>query len=98
MNYDPRTEPHNLAHDPVTSLVVPRPIGWITTIGQAGVVNLAPYSFFNLVAGRRQPFVMFSSARAQALAAQCRDRRRVRIQPGDLRVARPDEPDRRGGR
>jgi flavin reductase (DIM6/NTAB) family NADH-FMN oxidoreductase RutF len=61
MNYDPRTEPHNLAHDPVTSLVVPRPIGWITTISQAGVVNLAPYSFFNLVAGRRQPFVMFSS-------------------------------------
>jgi flavin reductase (DIM6/NTAB) family NADH-FMN oxidoreductase RutF len=62
MNYDPRSEPHNLAHDPVTSLVVPRPIGWITTIGQSGVVNLAPYSFFNLVAGRRQPFVMFSSA------------------------------------
>ena len=25
---------HGLAHDPVTSLVVPRPIGWITTIGQ----------------------------------------------------------------
>ena len=62
MNYDPRTEPHNLAHDPVTSLVVPRPIGWITTISVAGVVNLAPYSFFNLVAGRRQPFVMFSSS------------------------------------
>ena len=62
MNYDPRTEPHNLAHDPVTSLVVPRPIGWITTVSVAGVVNLAPYSFFNLVAGRRQPFVMFSSS------------------------------------
>jgi flavin reductase (DIM6/NTAB) family NADH-FMN oxidoreductase RutF len=61
MNYDPRTEPHSLAHDPVTSLVVPRPIGWITTISQSGVVNLAPYSFFNLVAGRKQPFVMFSS-------------------------------------
>src|SRR5262245_36314312 len=62
MDYDPRSEPHNLAHDPVTSLVVPRPIGWITTIAPSGVVNLAPYSFFNLVAGRRQPFVMFSSA------------------------------------
>ena len=32
MHYDPRHEPHKLAHDPVTSLVVPRPIGWITTI------------------------------------------------------------------
>jgi flavin reductase (DIM6/NTAB) family NADH-FMN oxidoreductase RutF len=60
MDYDPRSEPHNLARDPVTSLVVPRPIGWITTIGPGGVVNLAPYSFFNLVAGK-PPFVMFAS-------------------------------------
>jgi flavin reductase (DIM6/NTAB) family NADH-FMN oxidoreductase RutF len=62
MDYDPRSEPHNLARDPVTSLVVPRPIGWITTITRTGLVNLAPYSFFNLVAGHKQPFVMFSSS------------------------------------
>lgn len=62
MDYDPRSEPHGLAHDPGTCLVVPRPIGWITTLNPAGVVNLAPYSFFNLVAGRKQPFLMFSSA------------------------------------
>ena len=61
MDYDPRSEPHNLAHSPVTSLVVPRPIGWITTISPDGVVNLAPYSFFNLVCGA-PPFVMFASA------------------------------------
>ena len=42
MDYDPRTEPHNLAHSPITSLVVPRPIGWISTINPSGVVNLAP--------------------------------------------------------
>jgi flavin reductase (DIM6/NTAB) family NADH-FMN oxidoreductase RutF len=60
MDYDPRSEPHNLAHDPTTSLVVPRPIGWITTISQAGVVNLAPYSYFNMIASH-PPFVMFSS-------------------------------------
>jgi flavin reductase (DIM6/NTAB) family NADH-FMN oxidoreductase RutF len=60
MHYDPRTEPHNLARDPVTSLVVPRPIGWISTVSPEGVVNLAPYSFFNLIAGK-PPFVMFSS-------------------------------------
>jgi flavin reductase (DIM6/NTAB) family NADH-FMN oxidoreductase RutF len=60
MDYDPRSEPHNLAHDPTTSLVVPRPIGWITTISPAGVINLAPYSFFNLIASH-PPFVMFSS-------------------------------------
>jgi flavin reductase (DIM6/NTAB) family NADH-FMN oxidoreductase RutF len=40
--------------------VVPRPIGWITTISPAGVINLAPYSFFNLIASH-PPFVMFSS-------------------------------------
>ena len=60
MDYDPRSEPHNLAHDPTTSLVVPRPIGWISTISSTGVVNLAPYSYFNLVASQ-PPFVMFSS-------------------------------------
>ncbi len=60
MDYDPRSEPHNLAHDPTTSLVVPRPIGWITTISPVGVVNLAPYSFFNMIASH-PPFVMFSS-------------------------------------
>jgi flavin reductase (DIM6/NTAB) family NADH-FMN oxidoreductase RutF len=61
MDYDPRSEPHGLAHDPGTCLVVPRPIGWITTISPAGVVNLAPYSFFNLIC-TRPPFVMFSSS------------------------------------
>ena len=60
MEYDPRSEPHQLAHDPVTSLVVPRPIGWLSTIGPNGLVNLAPYSFFNLIAGK-PPFVMFAS-------------------------------------
>jgi flavin reductase (DIM6/NTAB) family NADH-FMN oxidoreductase RutF len=60
MDYDPRSEPHGLAHDPTTSLVVPRPIGWITTISPAGVVNLAPYSYFNLCASQ-PPFVMFAS-------------------------------------
>jgi len=60
MDYDPRSEPHNLAHDPTTSLVVPRPIGWITTISAAGVVNLAPYSYFNLISSH-PPFVMYSS-------------------------------------
>ena len=60
MDYDPRSEPHNLAHDPTTSLVVPRPIGWITTLSSSGVVNLAPYSYFNLCASG-PPFVMFAS-------------------------------------
>ena len=61
MHYDPRINDHHLRHDPFTAIVVPRPIGWITTISPTGVVNLAPYSFFNAVASR-PPYVMFSSA------------------------------------
>jgi flavin reductase (DIM6/NTAB) family NADH-FMN oxidoreductase RutF len=53
-------EPHGLPHDPFKSCVVPRPIGWISTIGADGTVNLAPYSFFNGLAGE-PPMVMFSS-------------------------------------
>ena len=47
--YDPATGGHGLKRDPFKSLVVPRPIGWITTLDRDGVVNLAPYSFFNAV-------------------------------------------------
>ncbi|MEQ9815046.1 MAG: flavin reductase family protein [Azospirillaceae bacterium] len=60
MFYDPRSEPHGLPHDPWTALVVPRPIGWISTMSAQGVPNLAPYSFFNAVSAR-PPFVMFAS-------------------------------------
>lgn len=53
-------EPHGLPHNPSKSCVIPRPIGWISTIGADGSHNLAPYSFFNMVA--EQPWiVMFSS-------------------------------------
>lgn len=38
-----------LSFNPFKALVAPRPIGWISTIDRAGVVNLAPYSFFNAV-------------------------------------------------
>jgi flavin reductase (DIM6/NTAB) family NADH-FMN oxidoreductase RutF len=31
------------------SVVVPRPIGWASTIGADGTLNLAPFSFFNAV-------------------------------------------------
>ena len=38
---------HGLPHDPFNAIVGPRPIGWVSTRSAAGVVNLAPYSFFN---------------------------------------------------
>jgi flavin reductase (DIM6/NTAB) family NADH-FMN oxidoreductase RutF len=60
MYYDPRRNNHGLSHNPMTALVVPRPIGWISTVSRDGVVNLAPYSFFNVVSGA-PPFIMFAS-------------------------------------
>ena len=57
-------EPHGLRHNPFNALVIPRPIGWISSIDRAGVVNLAPYSFFNGVA-YRPPQVMFSATGPQ---------------------------------
>ncbi len=49
---------HGLPFNPLKACVVPRPIGWITTRSKAGIVNLAPFSFFNLVS-ERPPLVIF---------------------------------------
>lgn len=46
----------------LTGLVIPRPIGWISTIDNLGNHNLAPFSFFNVV-GEDPPHVMFSTVR-----------------------------------
>ncbi len=43
----------------LTSIVAPRPIAWVSTISAAGVPNLAPFSFYNAVAGF-PPTIMFS--------------------------------------
>ncbi len=60
MHYDTETNRHGLRHDPFKALIVPRPIGWISTVDRNGVCNLAPYSFFNAVSDR-PPVVLFSS-------------------------------------
>ena len=51
---------HGLAHDPLNSIVAPRPIGWISSRSASGVRNLAPYSFFNLF-NYKPPIVGFAS-------------------------------------
>src|SRR3954469_24491466 len=50
-----------LPHDPFKAFIAPRPIGWVSTVGPGGELNLAPYSYFNAVC-ERPPIVMFSSA------------------------------------
>ena len=61
MYYDTADNNHGLRFNPFKALVVPRPIGWISTVGRDGAHNLAPYSFFNAVSDR-PPVVMFSSS------------------------------------
>ena len=57
--YEPR-DGHGLAHDPFKAIVGPRPIGWISTVATDGVLNLAPYSFFNAFSSA-PPVLGFSS-------------------------------------
>jgi len=42
----------------MVSMIVPRPIAWVSTVSTTGVVNLAPFSFFNGVTAR-PPILMF---------------------------------------
>lgn len=65
-------QPHGLRHNPFNAIVVPRPIGWISTVDLQGRPNLAPYSFFNGVA-YTPPQVMFSSTSAHVQGGGYKD-------------------------
>jgi len=56
----------------MTALVVPRPIGWISTISAAGARNIAPYSYFNLM-GSDPPYVAFGSTGVKDSLANLRE-------------------------
>ncbi len=58
MFYEPPKNDHGMANDPFKALIVPRPIGWITTVDAQGRVNLAPFSFYNGVS-EAPPMVMY---------------------------------------
>lgn len=59
MFYEP-SKGHGLPHDPFKAIVSPRPIGWISTMSRAGLLNLAPYSFFNAL--QANPFLVWFSS------------------------------------
>lgn len=58
MNINPATLPWNSLYKILTGSVVPRPIGWISTVDENGHANLAPFSFFNVVCAN-PPTVLF---------------------------------------
>jgi flavin reductase (DIM6/NTAB) family NADH-FMN oxidoreductase RutF len=62
MYYETDKNDHGLRYNPLKACVVPRPIGWLTTMSADGRVNLAPFSFFNLLS-YDPPFVIFSAGR-----------------------------------
>jgi flavin reductase (DIM6/NTAB) family NADH-FMN oxidoreductase RutF len=49
MQIDPALHSNADNYKILTNVVVPRPIAWVTSLGETGVVNLAPFSFFNAV-------------------------------------------------
>ena len=72
MFYEPRYNNHGLPYNPFKACLVPRPIGWITTLSHDGIVNLAPFSFSNQLA-YDPPFIFFSpSGRSEEDGAEPR--------------------------
>ncbi len=49
MQIDPSLHSNADNYKLLTNLVVPRPIAWVSSLSQNGVINLAPFSFFNAV-------------------------------------------------
>jgi len=43
----------------IFNLIAPRPVAWISTVSKEGVVNLAPFSFFNAIT-TKPPLLMVS--------------------------------------
>ena len=82
MFYEPK-DGHGLSKNPFNSLVVPRPIGWISSVDRNGIVNLAPYSFFNATS-YSPPTVMFSAGKGQVEDEGRKDSRRNIIETGEF--------------
>ena len=59
MHLDLTGEHADRAYFLLASLITPRPIAWVTTLGLDGVVNAAPFSFFN-VFGANPPYLAFA--------------------------------------
>lgn len=59
MEFNPKTITEDQMYKLMLSCIVPRPIGWISTVSKNGVYNLAPFSFFNGVSSD-PPLVMVS--------------------------------------
>ncbi len=82
-DYDP-AELGSAVYPLLNSVVVPRPIAWVSTTSPEGVDNLAPHSFFT-IAGIDPPVVQFTSVGAK-------DSLRNALATGEFVVALCSEP------
>lgn len=71
LQLDPRDIPEREIYFLMTSVIVPRPIGWISTVGANGVFNVAPHSYFNAVSPD-PPMICFSSTGIKDTVRNCR--------------------------
>lgn len=62
MTFNPEELENSTVYKLLTGTIIPRPIGWISTIDENGINNLAPFSYFNMVSSD-PPCVMFSTRR-----------------------------------
>jgi flavin reductase (DIM6/NTAB) family NADH-FMN oxidoreductase RutF len=63
---DSQAVPVSIAYQLLTSAVIPRPIGFISSLSPEGIANLAPFSFFNAVCGE-PPMIMFCASNRHPL-------------------------------
>lgn len=61
MQIDPFALSARAQHHLTASIVIPRPIAWVSTVDADGVRNLAPYSCFSAVSNA-PPVLMFSAS------------------------------------
>ena len=77
-----------LSYKLISSLVVPRPIALISTLGKNGVFNAAPYSFFNLMGDDPPILIVSIEHRAEGVM---KDSARNIIETGEFVVNLVDE-------
>jgi flavin reductase (DIM6/NTAB) family NADH-FMN oxidoreductase RutF len=76
-------------HKLLSGLVVPRPIALVTTVGASGVVNAAPFSFFNVL-GEDPPALVISIGHREP-GGGLKDTARNIVETGEFVVHLVDE-------
>ena len=88
MQIDPKALDRRERYGLMIATVIPRPIAWISTVDEAGVANLAPYSFFGGVCAD-PPTVMISVGRRRG---ERKDTSRNLLQNGEAVIHIPHRP------